>query len=152
MGGEHGAAHADDAGLVDDVDDVLGGQVVGGFPRRDIRAQGFQIIVADDDGRHHRTAHMGPRLNGDDLAGDGGMNGTTESGVVADLLTDGDLVPLFDQGLTGRTDVLGHGDHDRFRRGEGLGCSFTGKGFHIIGVDTAEERKRHLKSPLAKSG
>jgi hypothetical protein len=72
------------------------------------------------------------------------MNGHTKTRIVADLLADGHSVPLLDQGLARRADVLGHGDDHQRRGGEGLNGLFTGKRLFIVGMDPAEKCSNHL--------
>ena len=145
MGREHGAAHADDTGLVDDVRQILRREAVDGVPGPDGGVLGVLEVVADDDGGDHGAADVGPRLNGGHGAGDGGVDRAAKARVVADLLAKQNVVALFHQGLTWRADVLGQGNHNLFRRREGLRCDLAGQGFHIVGVDAPEKRKGHLQ-------
>ena len=86
---------------------------------------------------------MGAGLHGDDLAGDGGMDGDAQTLAVTDLLTKEHPVAYGYQALAGGADVLQQGDDyllgghgTEFR--DGLGHFFV-----VLGVDTAKEQAFH---------
>ena len=105
MGGESRAAHAGDAGLLHNVDDLLGSEHIHIVPVPDCLAGGVLEVVLDHYGHHLAAASMGPGLHGHDLAGDAGVDGRAKSGDLADLLSDGDLVSHGHDGLTGRAHI-----------------------------------------------
>ena len=111
VGGEARAAHTGDTGLLDDVDDLLGSEGIHIVTVLDGLTGGVLEIVLDDHGHHLAAAGMGPGLHGHDLAGDAGVNGSAETGDLADLLAHLHLVPHSHDGLAGSAHVHGHGDH-----------------------------------------
>ena len=75
MGGEGRAALADDAGVLDDLHQLLGSQAVGILNGMNVRTHGVLLVVFDDHA-HHGAAHReGAGFHGLDSAGNAGMNG-----------------------------------------------------------------------------
>ena len=144
VGGEGGAALADDAGVLDDLHQLLGSQAVGILHGLDVLGDGVFKVVGDHYG-HHRAAHGGGAgLHSLHRAGDGGVDGSgNEPAGLADPLADLHFVSYSDDGLTRRTDVHGHGN-DHFRRrcqlfdGLLIGC-----GLHVVGMNAAKESLCH---------
>ena len=138
--GKARAAHAGDAGLADDGDEVLGAHGGDGLgvPRLDRGAERVAAVGLDDDGRLQVPARMGPGLDGRDRAGHGGVDGDAEALAVADLLADGHTVSDFDERLAGRADVLRHrdGDDARVQRDDGR---LTRKLLIALRMDAAEK-------------
>ena len=82
------------------------------------------------------------------LAGYAGVDRHAQALAVADLLTHGDQIPLFHQGLTGRADVLRHGQNHDVRLREVQQRRVFGVEFVFFRMDASKEGKRHNKSPL----
>ena len=143
MGGEGGAAHADDAGVLDDLHHLLdaeGVRVCGGL---DFLAEGILEVVFDDHG-HHVAAHVvGTGLHGLHLAGNAGMDGGSQSAGLADLLAHLHQVAGFHQRGAGCAKVHRHGDDHLSRGRQLLDGLFIGRGFHVIGMNAAKERLCH---------
>ena len=114
VGGEAGAAHTGDTGLLDDLHDLVGRQLgvvgMGG----ELRAPGVLEIVLDDHGHALAAAHVGTGLHRLDRAGHRRVDGGAQAGDLADLLAHLHLVAHRDDGLAGRADVHRHGDDDLF--------------------------------------
>ena len=144
VGGESRAAHAGDAGLLHNVDDLLGSEHIHIVPVPDCLAGGVLEVVLDHYGHHLAAASMGPGLHGHDLAGDAGVDGRAKSGDLADLLSDGDLVSHGHDGLTGRAHMHGHRDYhlgrSLFQRDDRLAL---GRLFVLGGVDAAIKLMTH---------
>ena len=100
------AAHAGDARLMDDGDQLLGGQLVDAFVLFQVGTQDVPEIVLDDHAHTVGAGGRGPHLHGDDRAGNGGMDRHAQSLTVTDLLTDGHAVAHLDQGRAGSADML----------------------------------------------
>ena len=140
-GGEHRAAHADDAGLADTLEDGFGVLELG-FRKRFHELRRVEPVIFDNNGHNHIAERMGSRFHGHNRAGHGSVNRRGDRcGVFADLLVHVHMVALFHQGGAGGTDVLCHGDDDLLRRcdhGHGnLGM------LPVIGMDTALKFKCH---------
>ena len=144
--GEGRAAHTHDTGLMDHFHQFLRGQGIhlSLCPGLDVLAQGAQMVIFNDHAHHGSTAGVGLHFNRLDLAGDRGVNRHTQTRVVTDLLAYRHRIALFHQGLAGRADVLRHGYHQNIRLREFLNGLVAGEFLVFIGVDTAEERKRHI--------
>ena len=110
MGGEAGAAHTGKASLLHDVDDLIGAQLGVIGMGNELGAPGILEVVLD----HHRhtlaAAHIGTGLHRLDLTGDRSVDGGTQTGDLADLLTHLDVIAHSNDGLTGSTDMHGHSD------------------------------------------
>jgi len=144
MGGERRAALADDAGVLDDLHQLLGSQAVGVRHGLDFLGDLVLEVVFNDHG-HHLAAHReGTGLHGLDRAGDAGVDGCgNESAGFADPLSNFYLVAHRNDRLARRTDVHRHGN-DHLSRGcqlfDGL---FIGRGLHVIGMNAAKESLCH---------
>ena len=82
---------------------------------------------------------MGTRLNGDDGARHGCVDGHAKSLPVSDLLTEGYPVANGYQRLTGRANVLGHGNADDMWM-QGDNGRFARQFLVTFWMDTAEKR------------
>ena len=151
VGGEGSAAHANHAALPDDIDELLVGKRVYRFlsPALNVRAQGVLVVVFDDHAHDGGAAGVGTGLYRLHLTGNGSVNGNTQALIVTDLLTHGDQIPFFDQGLAGGADMLGHGNDNHIRGGEGLNLLVASVPLIFFGMDPSEKRKRHITSPLS---
>ena len=140
-GGEHGAAHADNAGLADALKYRVGVLELL-FRQRLHKGGGVQPVVFNDDGGDHVSQGMGPGLHRHHLAGDGGVDRSGDRrGVFADLLSHLHKIALLDQGLAGSADMLDEGDHNLLRRRDDRDGNI--RPFHIVGVHAAMERVGH---------
>ena len=151
VGGEGCAAHTHDAGLVDDIHQLLRGQGIhfllgAGLHRL---AQSIQMVIFDDHAEHGAAVGVGPHLHRLDLAGNGSVNGNTQALIVTDLLSLGHQIALGNQRLTGRADMLRHRNDYDVRFGKYLGFLVARVPFVFFGMDPAEKRKRHVSSPLS---
>ena len=140
-GGEHGAAHADHTGLTDALQNGL--RVLqlllreGGHQFR-----GILEVILNDHRHDHIPQGVRSGLNGNDLAGDGGMDrGRDRNRVFTDLLIHLHIVAYLNQGLAGRAYVLYHGDHYLRRRCDDGHGDF--RGLHVIGVHAAFKSMGH---------
>ena len=113
-------------------------------------AQGIQMVIFDDHAEHGAAVGVGPHLHRLDLAGNGSVNRDAQALIVADLLALGHQIPLGNQGLTGRADMLRHGNDYDIRLRKYLGFLVARVPFVFFGVHPAEKRKRHVSSPLSK--
>ncbi len=119
VGGEAGAAHADDTGVLDGLDDVIGGQLGQRLVGMDALIQGIEMVVFDDHGQAGASGGMRTILHGDDGAADGGVNRRGDkSGGLADDLTQLDLVTDLHNGVGRSAQVHGHGDDHGIGSGE----------------------------------
>ena len=148
MGGERRAALTDDAGVLDDLDELLRRQIVGILHRMDVFAHGVLEVVFDHHG-HHRSAHReGTGLHCLHRTRNAGVDGRGDkSAGFTNSLSNFHLVPLGHDGLAGSADVHRHGN-DHLSRGfqlfDGL---FIGCGLHVIGMNAAKESLCHCLSP-----
>ena len=133
------AAHADDAGVLDDLDDVVRGE-----PRQvalglDGLGDGILPVVFDDH-CHGGDAldRMQPRLHRRDGAADGGVDrGADEARGLADDLAHLHIIAHLDHRVGRGADVLGHGDHDLVRLRETGQGDVLGKLLALCRVDAA---------------
>ena len=79
-----------------------------------------------------------------DRTGNGRMDRDAQALIVTDLLTHQHPVTLFDQGQTGRADMLAHGDHQQVRLRKILDFLFFRIPFVFLRMYTSENRKRHI--------
>ena len=151
VGGESRTAHADDAALPDNADQLFRAECVHLFLRAglDVLTQGIQMVILDHHTHHGGTAGVGAHFHSLDLTGDGSVDRHTQSLIIADLLTHGHRVTLLHEGVAGGADMLGHGDHNDIRLGENLSLLVAGIPLIFFGMDPAEKRKRHITSPLS---
>ena len=141
---EHRTAHADDAGLADARQDRVGILQLLFRQRLKIFAGCILIVVFDHDGHDHIAERMRPRLDSDDLAGDGGVNRCgNRRGIFADLLPHLHIIADGDKRLIGRTDMLRHGDDHLRRRRDHRDRDL--RGLHVIGVYAALECMGHIR-------
>ena len=111
IGGEACAAHAHDTGILDDVDDLGGGQLLQRLIGLDRLVEGIQAVVFDDNAQALAAGSVGTLLDGDDLTADGGVNGSgDEASLLADLLAHLDLVANSHADIGGSAQMHGHGD------------------------------------------
>ena len=143
MGWEGGAAHTGDASLVNDLRKLFRAQGIDGLPRLNFGAQGVLKIIFDDDSHYIGTAHIGAGFHGDDLTGHGGVHRHAHPGIVTNLLTHRDHIALFDKGLAGCANVLGHGDYDLLGGGKHLNGFVTGHRLHVFRMDASKKRMSH---------
>ena len=153
MGGEGRAALADDAGVLDDLYQLLGSQAVRIGHGMNVRAHGVLLVVFNDHA-HHGAAHReGAGLHGLYSAGNAGMNGCGyETAGLADQLAHSNLVAHGNHGLARRTDVHRHGNDHLSRGCQLLDGLFIGCGLHVIGMNAAKESLCHCLSPHLTSG
>ena len=152
MGGEGGAAHTHNTGLVNNIHQLLRGQSIhfllgAGLYRL---AQGIQMVIFDNHAEHGAAVGVRTNLHRLDLAGNGSVNRDAQALIITDLLTLGHQITLGNQGLTGRADMLRHGNDYDIRFGKYLGFLVARVPFVFFGVHPAEKRKRHVSSPLSK--
>ena len=141
VGGEGGAAHADDALLLDDVDDLVGRQLLQRLVGHNRLMEGVLAVVLDDNA-HNAWAlvRMGMRLHGDDGAADAGMDRSAdEARLLADELANLHGVAGLNHGVRGGTDVHGQRDDDGVRLREFLQSQMLGVFFVLGGMDAAVE-------------
>ena len=107
-------------------------------------------VIFNDDGHDQGAITVGTGLHGLNDAGNRGVDRDAQPLAITDFLTQIHMVTLFDQRLTGRADVLNHGDDHR-TGAEGLDHLVSGQLFSVLRVDTAKEGKCHFRSPLYKN-
>ena len=151
VGGEGRAAHTDDAGLVNDIHQLLRRQRIhfllgAGLNRL---AQSIQMVIFDHNAQHRAAVGVGPHLHRFHLAGNGSVDRNAQALIVADLLALGHQITLGDQRLTGRADMLRHRDHNDVRLRKYLGFLVARIPFVFFGMHPAEKGKRHVSSPLS---
>ena len=105
------------------------------------------MVILDDHAHDGGAGSVGPHLHGFDLAGNGSVNGHTQTLVVADLLTHGYRVTFLDQRHTGAADVLLHGNYQNIRLWEGLQRFVLCKPLILFGMDASKKGKSHSQSP-----
>ena len=151
VGGESRTAHADDAALPDNADQLFRAECVHLFlgAGLDVLTQGIQMVILDHHTHHGGTAGVGAHFHSLDRTGDGSVDRHTQSLIITDLLTHGHRVTLLHEGVAGGADMLGHGDHNDIRLGENLSLLVAGIPLIFFGMDPAEKRKRHITSPLS---
>ena len=151
MGGEGRAAHAHDAALADDADQLFRAESVHRFlgAGPDVLTQGIQVVIFDHHTHHGGAAGVGAHFHSLDRTGDGSVDRHAQSLVIADLLTHGHRVALLHEGVAGGADMLGHGDHYDIRLRENLSLLVAGIPLIFFGMNPAEKRKRHITSPLS---
>ena len=144
MGGEGRAALAHDAGVLDDLHQLLGGQTVGVCHRFDFLGHFVLEVVLDDHG-HHLAAHVeGAGLHGFHRAGDAGVDGCgNKSAGFADPLSNFYLVAHRNDRLARRTDVHRHGNDHLSRRCQLFDGLFIGRGLHVVRMNAAKESLCH---------
>ena len=109
----------------------------------DLLADLVLSVVVNDHG-HDVSAHgIGPGLHRLDGAGDAGVDGGAETAELADLLAHLHMVAGLHQGGAWRAEVLGHGNDHLCRSGQLFDGLFIGRGFHVVGMNAAEERLCH---------
>ena len=140
VSGERRAALADDAGVLDDLHQLLGRQAVGIRHGLDFLGDLILEIVFNDHG-HHLAAHReGTGLHGLDRAGDAGVDGGgNKSAGFADPLSNFNLVAYRYNRLARRTDVHRHGNDHLSRRRQLFDGLFIGCGLHVVGMNAAKE-------------
>ena len=142
-GGEHGAAHADDAGVANARENGFLILQLRLGQRGQIGTWGVLIVIFDYHGRDVVPQGMGSRLDGDDLAGHGRMNrGGNRRGIVADLLAHRHIITHRHDRLAWRTDVLRHGHDHLGRRRDGDHRNI--RRLHIVRMNSAMILKGHL--------
>ena len=144
MGGERRAALTDDAGVLDDLDELLRRQIVGILHRMDVFAHGVLEVVFDHHG-HHRSAHReGTGLHCLHRTRNAGVDGRGDkSAGFTNSLSNFHLVPLGHDGLAGSADVHRHGNDHLSRGCQLLDGLFIGRGLHVIGMNAAKESLCH---------
>ena len=148
MGGERCAALADDAGVLDDLHQLLRRQAVGVRHGLDFLRHFVLEVVFDDHG-HHLAAHVeGAGLHSLDRTGYGGVDGCgNKSAGFADPLSNFYLVAHRNDRLARCTDVHRHGNDHLSRRCQLFDGLFIGRGLHVIGMNAAKESLCHCLSP-----
>ena len=143
VGGERGAAHADDARVLDDLHHLLHAQGVGVGGGLHLFAHLVLKVIVNDRG-HDVAAHgIGTGLHGLHRAGNAGMDRSAEAMELADLLAHLHMVPGLDQGLAGRAKVHRHGNDHLSWRSQLLDGLFIGCGLHVMGMNAAKESLCH---------
>ena len=138
VGGEARAAHTGTASVADDVDDLLRAQGIHIFPRLAVRAKGVLEVVLDHNGERRDASGTGTGFYCHNRARNTGVDGSAETRGSTDHLTDQNRVALLHRGLTGRTDVHRHRDHDLGRCfGERLDRFLLSSFLVFGGVDAA---------------
>ena len=138
VGGECGAAHADNTGITDNLENGVGLQILVVHVPHHGFVVGVEIVVLDDDGEDVAAGGMGPGFHGQDAAGNGSMDGGADTGAVTDFLAAFDHVAHLNQRGTGRANVLNHGQYNL------LGLQLRqiaapGQGLVAFGVDATPE-------------
>ena len=142
-GGEHCAAHADDACFTQTCDYRFGILKLFLGEGSHVLTRGILIVVFDNDCRDHVAQRMGSGLDCYYLAGDGRMYRSRDrGGIFADLLTHGYIVAYRYQRLARCADVLCHRNNDLGRRG--YDDDRLVGGLHVVGMYAATEFKGHL--------
>ena len=151
IGGEGRAAHAHDAALADNADQLLRAEGVYRFlgAGPDVLTQGIQVVILDHHTHHGGAAGVGAHFHSLDRTGDGSVDRHAQSLIITDLLTHGHRVALLHEGVAGGADMLGHGDHYNIRLRENLSLLVAGIPLIFFGMNPAEKRKRHITSPLS---
>ena len=143
-GGEHCAAHADNAGLAESGENCFGILEFFLSQRSKIRAGGILEVVFDNDCRKKVAQGMESGLDFNDLTGNGRMHGSADGcgGIIADLLAHCYIITHSHQGLARCTDVLLK-RHNNFLRRSNDDYLFL-RSLHIIGMYAATELIGHL--------
>ena len=120
-GGEARAAHAGNASVLNDLYDVLGAQVFQGALGLDGFVESVLVVVADHHGQAASGGGVDALFDGDDFAADAGVDRRAdESGLLADLLADLDMIAYLHDGVGGLAGGLREGDDHDIRLGEDL--------------------------------
>ena len=143
VGGERGAAHADDAGVLDDLHHLLHAEGIGIRGGLDLLAHLVLHVIFNDHRRDVAAHGIGAGLHCLHRAGNAGVDRGTQSVEFADLLAHLHVVPGLDQGRAGRTKVHRHGDDHLSRRSQLLDGLFIGCGLHVMGMNAAKESLCH---------
>ena len=142
VGREHGAAHADHAGLAHAVQDGIRVLQLLRRQRLEILAGGVLKVVLDDDGHNGISKGMRPRLDGNHLAGDRGVDRCGyRCRIVSHDLAHFDIVAHLDHRIAGSADMLGHRDNHLCRgrdyRDRHVRC------LPVVGMHAALKRMGH---------
>ena len=141
IGGEGSAAHAHDALLLDDLNDLIGGQLFQGLVGLHGLVQGVLAVVLDDNAQDTGAlVGVGMRLHGHNGAADGAMDRSAdESGLLADELANLYGVTGLDHRIGGSADVHSQGNDHRVGLGELLKGQMLGVFLILGGMDAAVE-------------
>jgi len=143
VGGERSAAHADDAGVLDDLHHLLHAEGIGIRGGLDLFAHLVLHVVFNDHRRDVAAHGIGAGFHCLHRAGNAGVDRGAQSVEFADLLAHLHVVPGLDQGRAGRAKVHRHGDDHNSRRSQLLDGLFIGCGLHIMGMNAAKESLCH---------
>ena len=141
IGGEGCAAHADDALFLDDLNDLVCGELLERLVGNDGRIERVFAIIFDDDA-HDAGAlvRMRMRLDGDNRAADARVNGSAdEARLLADELADVHMIAGVDDGVGRCADVHRQGNDDGVGLRELLERQMLGVVLVLGGMNAAVE-------------
>ena len=141
ISGEGSAAHADDALLLDNLHNLVGGQLLQGLAGHDGLVKLVLFIILDDHAQHAGPLiGMGVGSNLHHRAADAGMDGSADkASLLTDDLTHLDMVTRLDNGGGGSADVHGKGNHHGVGFGELHQRQMLGKFLVLHGMNAAVE-------------
>ena len=138
MGGEASAAHTHDTGVLDDLHDLLGLQLLQELVGLDGLVNLALAVGLDDHAQALAAAGVGTLLDGDNGTADAGMDGSGDEACgLTDHLADLDSIANSHNGVSGCAQVHGQGDHHGLGLGEADQSDVLGGLLAFDGVDAA---------------
>ena len=151
IGGEGGAAHAHDAGLPDDGEQVIRGEPLQGLAGEKGMAGRILTVILQDRREDRPAGGMGTGLQSQDPAGNRGVDCGAQPLGVPDLLPQAHRIAGLYQGSAGPADMLKHGDDHLRGGGRGSKGGAAGELLAALWMDAAPEQMSHRFTSLSGS-